>query len=96
LWNFLTPAKIEVTGGTAKLAQDSGVLSLRILSPAGARFEVISANPAPPQKQQPDIQNLTVRLAEKVKSVRIAVLITVGKEPGPAMNLEALDQWAGR
>jgi len=96
LWNFLTPAKIEVTGGTAKLAQDSGVLSLRILSPAGARFEVISANPPPPQKQQPDIQNLTVRLPEKVRSARIAVLITVGKEQGPAMNLEPLDQWAGR
>lgn len=96
VWGFLTPAEINIQGGTATLTQGSAVLSMKILLPADARFEVISANPPAPQRQQPDIHNLTVRLREKTTSARIAVLIAVGKDAGEAVNIEPLDQWSGR
>ena len=95
-WNFLTPAKIDIQNTTATLTQGSAVLSMRILSPPGARFEVISANPPPPQRQQPDIHNLTVRLPNKTTSTRIAVMISVGREQPAPMDREPLDQWPGR
>lgn len=78
-WNFHTRAQIKLQGNRATLVQNQRQLTAQILSPPGARFEVISSNPAPPpQSQQPDVQNLQVRLPQKTTDVRIAVLLTPG------------------
>jgi hypothetical protein len=93
VWNFHTRARVEPKGATAILSQGRARLEARILSPAGARFDVISANPPPPQAQQPDVHNLIVRLPERVKQARIAVLFTIAGDSVSAPTLESLDSW---
>jgi hypothetical protein len=75
VWNFHTRATIAPTGMRATLRQGKAQLEARILSPEGARFEVISANPPLPQAQQPDVHNLVIRLPAARGRVRIAVLL---------------------
>ena len=93
VWNFHTRAKIEVQESRATLTQGKAALEARILSPKGAAFEVISANPPAPQRQQPDVHNLVIRLAEKTKEARLAVLLTPAGSASSAPALEPLDAW---
>ena len=92
-WNFHTRATIAVDGARATLTQGKAVLEARILAPEGARFEVLDASPPPPQAQQPDVHNLTVRLPGKVRQLRLAVLLTPAGAGGEALALESLDAW---
>jgi hypothetical protein len=92
VWNFHTSANIDLHDNRAVLSQGGVKIQARILSPDGARFEVMSANPVPPQKQQPDVRNLVIRLPERVTNVRISVLIdSVDSEFKP--TLEPLIRW---
>jgi len=93
VWNFLTKAKIEANGDRATLTRGRAKLEARILSPAGAKFEVISANPPPPQRQQPDVHNLTVRLPAKTTQTRIAVLLSPAGAAETTPKLEPLETW---
>jgi Heparinase II/III-like protein/Domain of unknown function (DUF4962) len=93
VWNFLTKAKIEASGDHATLTLGDGKLEARILSPQGAKFEIVSANPPPPQHQQPEVQNLTVRLPAKTTQTRIAVLFTQAGDAGATPRLEPLQSW---
>ena len=93
VWNFLTKAKIEAGRDRAILTMGEEKLEARILSPQGARFEVISANPPLPQHQQPDVHNLTVRLPAKTTQTRIAVLLTPGGPAETVPKLEPLQAW---
>ncbi|MFZ2640381.1 MAG: heparinase II/III family protein [Verrucomicrobiia bacterium] len=93
VWNFLTKAKIETDAGCATLTQGRAKLEVRILSPAGARFEVISSNPPPPQHQQPNVHNLTIRLPAKTTQTRIAVLLTPSGTTEAVPKLESLQTW---
>ncbi len=93
VWNFLTKAKIETDGDHATLTLGRAKLEARILSPAGAKFEVISANPPPPQHQQPDVHNLTVRLPAKTTQTRIAVLLSPAGAAEATPKLEPLETW---
>ncbi|MCX6910362.1 MAG: heparinase II/III family protein [Verrucomicrobia bacterium] len=93
VWNFLTKAKIETNGDRATLTKGRAKLEARILSPQGAKFEVISANPPPPQHQQPDVHNLTIRLPAKTTQTRIAVLLSPAGAAEAAPKLEPLQAW---
>lgn len=93
VWNFLTKARIDAHGGQATLTMSGEKLEAHILSPQGARFEVISANPPAPQHQQPDVQNLTVRLPAKTTQTRLAVLLSRTAGTGSAPKLEPLEAW---
>lgn len=93
VWNFLTKTKIEANGDRATLTRGQAKLEARILSPTGAKFEVISANPPPPQHQQPDVHNLTVRLSAKTTQTRIAVLLSPAGAAEAAPKLEPLETW---
>jgi hypothetical protein len=77
-WNFHTPAKVEVAGD-GRSAVLTGAKGARvwatIASPAEGRFEVVSANPPPPQRQNPGVSNLTVALPGKVRAARIVVRV---------------------
>jgi hypothetical protein len=91
VWNFHTRARVETLGARALLSIGSSRLEARILSPERARFEVVSANPAPPQAQQRDVTNLVVRLPHTSK-VRLAVeLSPAGSRATP--GIEPLDRW---
>jgi hypothetical protein len=99
VWNFHTRAQIALRGDKATLTQGNAQLQARILSPAGAHFEIISANPPLPQAQQPDVRNLIIRLPEKTRDVRIVVLLTPNANGDVAApRVEPLDAWvaAGR
>lgn len=95
VWNLLTPAKVEIAGKVATLTQGSAKLEVRIVEPAEARFEVVSANPPPPQKQQPGVKNLSVRLPAKLSQARIVVLMTPGGGAGEPVAVEPLEKWGG-
>jgi hypothetical protein len=94
VWNFHTRAQIALQGDKATLTQGKARMQARILSPAGAHFEVISANPAPPQAQQPDVRNLIIRLPEKTREARIVVLLTPdAKGDASTPSVEPLAAW---
>jgi hypothetical protein len=95
-WQMLTRAEVKLDGPRATLAQKGKSLYLAVLEPKGAVFEVTGANPPPPEKQQPDVHKLLVRLPEKVKAVRIVVLASteethLGKPP----PIQPLHKWPG-
>ena len=66
-------------------------MTARILSPDGARFEVIGASPPKPQNPNKGVSNLVVTLPEKVTATRIVVVLA-GKETTVSMP-EPLDAW---
>lgn len=108
LWWFLhTPARIACEeGGSATLSQHGETLSLRILSPAGARFEVLPAAPLPSSPQPPrqgvkdgkhpgkskTAQKLAIHLPG-TRETRIAVLFTPGKDAPAPPAITPLDDW---
>jgi len=93
VWNFHTKAAIQVRGDRATLTQGQVLLEARILSPPHATFAVVSANPPLPQAQQPQVSNLTIRLPEPVRQLRLVVLLTPRGTALPVPALEPLDTW---
>jgi hypothetical protein len=91
VWNFHTRARIELDGARAHLMFGSARLDARIVSPEHARFEVVSANPPPPQAQQPDVTNLVARLPG-TREVRLAVEFSPSGSPATP-GTEPLDRW---
>ena len=51
-WNFHTGAEVSAEGQTAMLRQNGKTMRMQILSPAGARFDVISALAPAPEAQR--------------------------------------------
>jgi hypothetical protein len=93
-WGFHTRADISAEGDRATLRLGDKTLHARILSPAGAKFEVASANPPAPQKQQPDVKNLQVHLPGLFSHTRIIVLLSPdagGERDAP--KIEPLATW---
>ena len=95
-WNFLTTAKIRLEGQLATLTQDQDAITVRILEPADARFQIVSANPPKPQRQQPNVSNLTIQLPAKTASTRIAVLISPAGAGQPKTEIRPLADWEGK
>jgi heparinase II/III-like protein len=91
VWNFHTRAQVKVDGGHATLSLGGKQIDARILSPEGAHFEVFPADAAPPQAQQPDVQNLEIRLPATTKA-RIAVMLEQAGE-SRTTRVEPLDAW---
>jgi len=97
LWGMITRARVQVQGAEAVLEQKGKRLRLAILSPGGAKFDTLSANPPPPQHQQPDATKLVVRLPDKVKSLRLVVAVMpegAGSAAGAGM-IKPLREWPG-
>jgi hypothetical protein len=105
LWWFMhTPVsvKIEDAGRTADLQLAGARLRAEILSPAGAKFQIMDAQPLPasphPERQAKNehIRKLAIHLAG-VSNARLAVLLVPklpGKEgAGQAVKLSALSEW---
>ena len=77
IWSLHTEADIKIAddGITAMLTQAGKRMRARIQFPNTGRFEITSANPPPPQKQQPNVKNLIVRQPGKVKDLRLMVTL---------------------
>ena len=63
-------------------------------SAADARFEILSANPPPPQAQNPNVRNLSLKLPEKTTATTITVLIAPADAPASPLVTQPLSQWA--
>ena len=53
-WAMVTKAKVKLNGASATLRQDGKILQVKILSPAGAKFSVIPADPPPDDFNAPN------------------------------------------
>lgn len=76
VWQMHTRAKVALAGSRAELRQDGQRLLAEVVSPTDAQFELRGANPPPPQGQQPDVQKLVVRLADRSGPVQLLVRFT--------------------
>ena len=74
-WGMTTRASVLADGGRAVLKQGSRRLIAVILSPAGAKFTVESAEQKPPQRTNKGYSRLMMRLPKRNGSVRVAVLL---------------------
>ncbi len=73
-WGMTTAAKIKLDAADATLTLGGQKLTARILSPAGAKWSVASAEQDPPQAENKGIDRLEIRLPARRGKVRIAVL----------------------
>jgi Heparinase II/III-like protein/Domain of unknown function (DUF4962) len=103
VWNLHTPAKIAIDPSMRRATLTLGrkELTAQILSPATAHFATATADPPPPVKPDPpmraigprDSTKLVVRLPEKVKELRLVVLLSPQGEGVARANLEPLEKW---
>jgi hypothetical protein len=92
-WKMLTRATISVDEATATLKQDGATLTVRVLEPSGAKFEVQRASAPPPQNPNRGVSTLAVRVTAQAKSTRIVVILEPGSRPTVSPKVEPLDQW---
>ena len=69
-----TRAKIELSDRAAMLEINGKRLRATIESPAGAKFEILSANAPKPEAQQPDVSNLIVNVSLAAGSTEIRIV----------------------
>ncbi len=100
IWNFHTAATIAIQGTTATLTQGGKSMKVEILSPAGAAFQVVTADPgvaSDPKYQQnrnSGIKNLTIQLPAKTTNTLIAVRVVPANRSIPAPVVDSLSTWA--
>jgi hypothetical protein len=75
-WGLTTRAEITLDGTTAVLAHGGKTLTARILSPKGAVFSMEGTLEAPPQRPNPGVRRLMIRLKDQEGDVRVAVLLS--------------------
>ncbi len=92
LWGMVTEGEVLLNGATAELIRKDAAVTARILSPAGAKFEVMSTEPPPRERPNPGTRKLVVRLPGKTASVRIVVAMTPHRSGAPAQKLEWKDR----
>jgi hypothetical protein len=73
LWAMVTDAEVVVDGRKAVLSKSGRALKVEILSPAGARFEIVDTKQAPPQNANFGTKRLVVRLPGKAAKARVEV-----------------------
>jgi hypothetical protein len=101
-WAMMTDAKVEVSadGDELLLRKGEKAMTMRMITPKGARFQVIDGNPPEPQRQHPDAKRIVVRLLQaddqnqrKVRQARIVVLLTPGGGSGEIAKIRPLSEW---
>lgn len=95
-WGMMTDAEIEIgADGTATLTQDGQRLEARVLAPAGAAFETVSAEQPPPERPNTGVRRLTVRVPDAAGAFRFAILLAPVWENGAAASpdLAPLSEW---
>lgn len=73
LWGMVTDAEVTVQGRKAVLRKGDRALQAEVLSPADARFEIVSTKQEPPQNANLGTKRLVVRLSGKTTRARIEV-----------------------
>lgn len=95
VWQMHTAAKITTQDNLVTLEQKGERLVVKILEPESARFEAAAVNPPAPQRQQPGVSKLFVRLAAEGRPIRLAIELTPGSAAkGESPKIEPLAKWA--
>jgi hypothetical protein len=98
-WGMTTAAEIRLAAdGSAVLTQDGKQLGVRILAPAGARFEVGSAERAKPEAENRGFRRLLLRLPAVTGEQRLALLfapVTGEEQAEPRAAVTPLADWPG-
>ncbi|MBL7153384.1 MAG: heparinase II/III family protein [Phycisphaerae bacterium] len=95
-WGMTTDAKITTgNDGVAVLSLKGKELTARILSPAGAKFTVESAEQKPPEKKNAGVSRLMVRLPDTKGDLRLAILLSPKWKTGSVGTVEVkpLSRW---
>jgi hypothetical protein len=92
-WNMHTNAEVRISGGTATLRQNGKTMTAKILSPAGATFDVTEIRLPPPQLPVKDTRKLYIRLPDAKKNITIAVLFMAEDEPARPPKIAPLSRW---
>ena len=95
LWGMMTRSKVTIDGASVVLERKGKQLYGRILSPSGAIFQTLSANPRPPEHQQADVTKLSVKLSGNVTNLVLVVIFSTDKN-FPLPVVKPLAQWAGQ
>jgi len=93
-WQVHTPADVELLGRTAVLRQKDRSIQAVILSPDDAQFTVEKADAPLPQKQQPDVRKLVIRLKKDREPLRITVAFVAVGNAGDLPSPRPLDAWS--
>ncbi|MGQ9504291.1 MAG: heparinase II/III domain-containing protein [Thermogutta sp.] len=80
-WQIHTEAKVEVRGKEADLKLRDQTIKAILLCPADAVFQTMSANPPPPQRQNPGVTRLVVRTQVAKEGTNIAVAFQLSSKP---------------
>lgn len=94
-WGIITRANVTIAGADAVLEQKGKRMYARILEPAGAAFEKLSANPPPPQRQQSDATKLGVKLPARTTDLRLVVTFATDRE-SLQQQVKPLKNWPGQ
>lgn len=98
VWSIMTAADIEIDGPVAVLKIGEKRLQIQILAPNAARFEIASANPPKPQRQNENIKRLTIRFDTPQSTLRLTTLFSPdwGNAGVPSANdiFLPLEKWA--
>ena len=92
-WQVHTPADVELQGRTALLRQKDRSIQAAILSPDDARFTVEKPDAPPPQRQQPDVRKLVIRLKKGSEPLRITVVFVPEGNTADLPSPKPLDVW---
>ena len=99
-WGMHTRSEVTVNAdnpATLIMRQGGETLAARILSPAGARFSVVSAAQPPPQYANEGVSKIVIDLPAVAagKNRRVAVLLEPGAdEPPDPIDIVPLTEWA--
>jgi hypothetical protein len=94
VWAMHTMARVDLQGSRAVLTQNGETLIAQLLTPASARFEAAEVQIPPPQRPAKGVRKLLVRVkADAGEMLRLAVLLTPGKDQGSTPDLQPLARW---
>ncbi len=101
-WFMHTGAEVKCDGTTAVMTQNGRQLTATLLSPAGAVFEVMPAEPlaTSPHPERQQVKHTSVRHPRKLavhlsstKSPRIVINLTTGEKPAAPSGITPLANW---
>jgi hypothetical protein len=95
-WNLHTTAALQISDDkrSAEMTQGGKSIEAEILSPDGATFAIIGANPGGRQNPNKGVSNLIIALPEKVSSARIIVVLAAKDAAAQVTDVAPLDQWS--
>ncbi len=94
-WGFVTAAEAEFDDDRVLLSQEGATLQVRVLAPAGVRWQVLSTTPGKPQDDNAGTWRLAFRLPEGNGdgAVRIAVVFAPADADLTGIAVGPLDAW---